>query len=184
MLLKLVNQSESWQQGKFVYKHILKWRPRMAKTVGRQKNHSELQHQKKRFSIIHFVSSGSSRLDGLVLLSHGTTFLFLKLNVPQCAGKESIRGQIRRSWVALHFICNQFDQALDWSNGDLWVSLLKEVEISADKMKGNTNLHKGQEMTRKLAWIENKIFTCSVSRQRVSRNPCYPGPHLTFAVQH
>lgn len=117
-----------------------------------------------------------SSFNGLIFLSNSAAFLFLKLNVPQCACKESICGWIWCGWLALHFICDQLNQALDWSNGDLRVTLLKEIEVSADIhigkaiylpwLEAGTKVN-GQKLSKTLKWLESEPYLFSISTKSV-----------------
>lgn len=68
-------------------------------------------------------------LDGLIPFTDRSPFLFLKLNVSHCAGKESISSRVWCTGVALHLSRDQFNQALNCSSIYLWVSPLKEIKI-------------------------------------------------------
>lgn len=76
-----------------------------------------------------------SHLDRLIFFTHDTTFLFLELYVSHGVCQESISNWIPGVGVTLHLSGNQLNQALNSSNSDLRVPLLKKVEIPAEKIQ-------------------------------------------------
>ena len=68
-------------------------------------------------------------LNWIILFTHNTAFLFLKLDISQCAVKKSGGGKIWSWRLTLHFSSYQLNETLDSWTCNLWTSLLEEVQI-------------------------------------------------------